>query len=379
MLSAVIENVGSQQPLLFFLDGLDMRWRSLATVAEQVEAGRRALAALELPAGAVVAFTWRAGPDSVAADLAIRAGGWTALPLGPEAEAPVAAGVKSARPDPRSADARLLLPFEPHEPHEPEPPGDASRTARLPPAATELSGRRDRGVLEVPLPTPAELSGEALVCSEAAGEPCWRAWSPAEIAHRVGRLAATLEGDGGGQRDARERQPSHRKEARRPVVVACLDPATPDGRTVLDWALTAGAALVLEPDAWALGGIAGWCRPTVVAGDGRGMASVAAEIRRREARSPWAARWRGWLRRLGRDLSRSRGRGRDRAPGRSSARARPPKPPFGRLRTGIVLGGAGSAGAPPFGAPSGCVGGRLGADDLLLFARYGVRLVTADA
>ena len=356
MFGVVSGDFGPEQPLLFFLDGLDMRWRSLATVAEQVDGGRRALAALGLPAGAIVAFTWRAEPDAVAADLAIRAGGWTALPLIRDVGLRDAeTGDQRHRPVPPRAAARLLLPGEPDAPEASDEP---ARVAHLPPAATELSGRRDRGELEAPLPTVAELGGGALVCCPATGgAPAWRTMAPPETADRAAALAERVAGGDGPSSSRPDPRPGEwlrRLWARpsRPVVVACLDPSTPEGRVVLDWALAAGSALYLEPDARALGGIAGWCRPTVVAGDGQGMASVAAEIRRREAASSrvWGllADWAHRLRRRG--------------PG-----PRPPGPPFGRLRTAFLLGSVASGGRV-----------RLGADDLALLARYGVDLVTPE-
>jgi len=362
MFGVVSGTFGPEQPLLFFLDGLDMRWRSLATVAEQVDGGRRALAALGLPAGAVVAFTWRAGPDAVAADLAIRAGGWTALPLirdvGPrDAET----GGERHRPAPPEAAARLLLPGEADASEEP------ARVARLPPAATELSGRRDRGELDAPLPALAELGGGALVCSAVAGgAPAWRTASPSEIADRAAALADRLAGGGGPSASRPDPVPAgwrRRRWARpsRPVVVACLDPSTPEGRLVLDWALAAGSALYLEPDAWALGGIAGWCRPTVVAGDSRGMASVAAEIRRREAGSSRIVSRVGAL--VAEGLRRLWDSVRGERAGAEGTRR--PGPPFGRLRTALLLGSAESGARV-----------RLGADDLTLFACHGVDLLT---
>jgi len=386
--------IGPQQPLLFYLDGLDMRWRSLATVAEQVEAGRRALTALDLPAGATVSFRWRAGPEAVTADLAIRAGGWTALPLVGEAAEPgeiagSADGTTSAsRGAPRPA-ARLLLPGEPVPGSGPEDTSSAPEdsagpipVARLPVAATELSAHRDRGVLEVPLPELDALPGGALVhAGDASAVPpvrsSWRVLTPAEITERVARLAVSLtdrRADHGASRlwSGRRRRPG------RPVVVACLDPSTPGGRTTLDWALAARAALYLEPDAWALGGISAWCRPTLVAGDGPALASVAAEIRRRSARSAristrisaWTSTWIStWTsagrRRLGRALRKLGGRGEP--PARSPRPPRPPRPPLGRLRTAILLEGA-----------AGGTRGRLGAEDLALFARHGVALVTPE-
>ncbi len=380
MLSAVMEEIGPEQPLLFTLEGLDMRWRSLATVAEQVAAGRRALEALELPADAVVAFRWRADPDAVAADLAIRAGGWTALPLARETGS-VPAGERVAPP---GGAARLLLPGE-----DGTEPGAAGRFAHLPPATTELSGRRDRGEVEAPLPGLADLSGGALLRptrlagpvrpvpargsetatgEELPGKAGWRTLEAAEIARKVTALGARLAEHGvmsgawppgdhanAGARTAGGGRPGR---AGRPVVVACLDPATLDGRIVLDWALAARVALYLEPDAWALGGIAGWCRPTLVAGDGQGMASVAAEIRRRAAEGSAVARWSRRLVRLVRSLGR-------REPSKA---IKAPKPPFGRLRTAILL-------ASPASGGSGGGGGRLGGDDLALLAHYGVAVL----
>lgn len=379
MHGATMSSIGPEQPLLFFLEGLDMRWRSLATVAEQVEEGRRALAALALPADAVVAYTWRAGPDAVAADLAIRAGGWTALPLTAEE------GDRSEgdRAEPPPVTARLLLPSEPEPVAAGSPP-----CARLPMAATELSSRRDRGELEVPLPSVGELTGGALIRSIRSIRPIgpgappgttdrsgWRRLSPEEIAEAVTRIEETITmtgpgfgsgsgaGAGSGAGLGVGRRSRQRRGHRRPVVVACLDPSTASGRITLDWALASRAALCLEPDAWALGGIAGWCRPTVVAGDALGMASVAAEIRRRAGR-------RSFISGVGRRLL-----GVVRGVLRRGGAPPPPAPPLGRLRTALLLGD----GAPERGAMGGRGGGspvRLSADDLALFAGHGVELVS---
>jgi len=350
--------VRPEQPLLFYLDGPDMRWRSAATIAEQVDSGRRALDALGLARGAVVAYSWQAGPDAVVADLAIRSGGWTARPL-----AGGGTGEAGEAGDAPSAAARLLLPFEDPATAEglaaPSPDRPAAQPApsvRLPRPETELSARRDRGETGAPLPAVAELPGGACIRG-----PEWRVASAEELAAAARRLAGLLAD--------REASPGRRRRER-PVVVACLDPTTPDGRTVLDWALAADAALYLEPDAWALGTITGWCRPMVVAGDGRGLASLAAEMRRREGGARPLRGLRRWLRGVG---ERARG-------GARGSGDRPPAGRFGRLRVAIFLGSRGSGGLDGSGGPgwSGNGGARLGADDLALFARHGVALVVPE-
>jgi len=310
--------VGSEQPFLFYPEGLDVRWRSFAAVAEQAAGGRQALEALGLHQASApssdepgaVAYAWAGGlhgADAVAADLAIRSGGWTAAPV------PSPAGPTGASPlRPPEHAARLLLPWEVGGLAEQATDG-AERSdsgplvAHLPAAAREL-GRR-------PGPHPSGGSsgdlpprpGGALVREPARGakEPGdgWRFVGSEELRDAAEGLdrelgpAAAIVGTGRG--------------AGRAVVAAWLDPSLAEGRVLLEWAITARAALYLESDRLILGGAAAWVRPTVVAGDAAALAAVAAKIRGSDARRS----------RLARRLLDSG-----------------PRPPFGRLRWAVILG-----------------------------------------
>ncbi|MGD2115030.1 MAG: hypothetical protein PVG07_08255 [Acidobacteriota bacterium] len=345
---------GSEQPFLFFPEDLDVRWRSFATVAEQAAGGRRALAGLGLEPGARVAYSWSSSPDAVAADLAIRWGGWTAAPL----STPVTDAGEGGPPEHA---ARLLLPFE---------AGTAPATgpsALLPPAGSEL-GRRGA---EEALPEGRELSGALLVRdggrtpaddSEGSDSPDgWRRVGPEALDRAVEALDRELDRTWNRTPDWRLSRGSSGAGSRvegggdreRPVVAAWLDAAAPGGRVVLAWAVSTRAALYLEPDPRVLGGAATWVRPTVVAGDSWALSTVLAEVRRWSESSAWrrraAERWRRFVRRF---IHR---RGSGWLPQLQEPRVRRP---FGRLRAVLVLGR-----------------GRLGPDDLALLAEHGVTVI----
>lgn len=311
--------VTPEQPFVFFPEGLDVRWRSFAVLAEQVEGGRRALGELSPPPGAVVAYRWRAGPDAVAADLAIRVGGWTALPLGGK-ERPGREGTPAAA-------ALLLLPGESGGA---EIAGPAAR-ARLPEAGSELRRCGD----SVEFPAPADLSGGAAVKD---GGSEWRTLEPVVVASGADRLGRRIEHALGAQ-------------GGRAVVVAALHPAVPEARFLLEWVIASQAALYPEEESGLLGGVAGWVRPSVLAGDAAGLTAAAVEIRRRGGAWKRAVWWRRAWRRL-----------RRRAPSEGGApeKERPP----GRLRVAVLL-------------ESGGAGGRLDPDALALFAHHGVRVIRA--
>lgn len=287
---------GAEQPFLFFPEDLDVRWRSFAAVAEQVEEGRRRLAELGLAPGAVVAYRWRCGPDAVAADLAIRSGGWTA--------APVAGG----SPVPPGWAARLLLPSE----RSAEGGMNAgSPTVALPEATREV-GRRAGGAFPPRRGADGdELPGGALARRPEDSAEGWRAEDTDALAWRAAALGRALD-------RALGRTWGEAGVGPRPVVAAWLDPAVPEGRAVLDWAVAARAALYLEPDPRILGGASEWVRPTVVAGDLDALSSVMVTIRREAERGARRARRLRWAHRL------------------VGRRRRAPRPPFGRLRAVVV-------------------------------------------
>lgn len=315
--------VSAEQPFLFYPEGHDVRWRSFAEVAAQAEAGAASLADLGIPAGARVAFRWRPGPDAVAADLAVRAGGWTAVPVPVRAAAPVAADERwegsVAELEGAAGElgcAALLLPPG-------VAPGDGAGLPRvvLPEADGGSAGRGGGSLPE--LPGSAHLRGAARVLS---GE---------EIAAAGDRLEERL----GAVR------PEGGESAGRPVVVACFDASTADGRALLAWAERTAPALFLEPDRGSLAGSAAWARATVVAGEAEPVARLAAEIRRRTVRPPF-------LRRLKTKLT---GRGGSSPPPRLA-----PRGPFGRLRAVVLLGGG------------------LGADALATFAQHRLAVLRPD-
>ncbi len=290
-----------ERPFLFYPDGLDMRWRSYRTVAAQAAAGAEALSALGLAAGARVAFRWHSGPDAVAADLAIQGAGLTAVPLGETGGGGKAGGGdrEAAASVEAGCAARLALPGEPALLGLPG--------ARLPDASPGWgrAGRRAAG----PGSWPPGDAGAALVrVADAGAGWSWRVQDQEaqRAAARVlaGRVAACLEAVAPARARSKER---------REVALAVFDPGEPDGRAVLTWALEGGAALVLEPDARSLGGVAAWARPTLVAGPLRGLAALEQAARRLEEDGPV----RRWL------------RGLRRATGAA---------PFGRLRTVVLLG-----------------------------------------
>jgi len=307
--------VGNEQPFLFFPEGLDVRWRSFATVAEQAAGGRRALEGLGLHQASApspgepgaVAYAWVGGlhgADAVAADLAIRSGGWTAAPV------PAPADLSGASPlRPPEHAARLLLPWE-----------AGSTAGRVADQAADGAERGDSGPLVAHLPSAARELGRRPGPHPSGGSS--GDLPPCPGGALIREAASGAEEPGGGWcfvssealREAAEdlgRALGAGRSAGRAVVVAWLDPSLAEGRVLLEWAITTRAALYLESDRRVLGGAAAWVRPTVVAGDALALAAVAAKMRRPDTRRSRLAR-----RLLG------------------SA----PRPPFGRLRWAVILG-----------------------------------------
>ena len=324
--------VSPEQPFLFFPEGPDIRWRSFAGVAAQASAGAAELGGLGLAPGARVAYRWHSEPDAVAADLAIRAGGWTAVPI-PGRRAPVtSADAPAGRFEELERTARelgcaaLLLP-----PGADVALGDGPELPRaaLPAAGTGASPGGIGTGAQLP-----ELPGDAAVLAPGRVPAVSRTLSAEEIgAWGTGlaeRLAPALREVGG--------------SAGRAVVVACFDPSGADGRALLAWAERAAPALFIEPDRASLAGSAAWARGSLVAGEGEPIARLAAEIRRRTARSPLLRRLLG------------------RPGGTAGAGRLPRRGPFGRLRAVILLGEGG-----------------LGADALATFARYRIAVLRARA
>lgn len=295
-----------EEPALFYPEGLDVRWRSWGAMAEQVAAGAAALTELGLPIGERVAFRSRGGPDAVAADLAIQAAGLVAVPV---VEPPEAAEA--------GCSAWLVE------------PGDAGPEGDLPVA--RLPGAPDSGA-ETVTPAPGPAPGGARVGGGIEGGA---SLGQAELLERAEDLGRRLEraASGAAAVVARAGRPSGAGAGAREIVLASLDVRTADGRTVLAWALTTGAALFLEPDPRVLPGSAEWARPTLVAGEARALAELGRRLRAREPGRP------GLFRRRRRSLL-----------------------PFGRLRLLLVVGD-----------------GRLAVDDVAFWAGRGVGVVRVRA
>jgi hypothetical protein len=229
-----------EEPVLFYPDGLDVRWRSWAELAEQVAGGASGLSGLGLAPGSPVGFRWRTEPDAVAADLAIQAAGFVPVPVAEAAEV-AAAG----------CGVRLLLPEEPA-------PAEALPAVRLP--VVPRHRRAAPGRAAVPA---ARSATGSLGTAGAALESARR------LAERLDRAAADVAAAvPGGRRQGRE------------IAVASFDLRTASGRTFLAWALGTGSALFLEPDPRALPGSAAWARPTLVAGPARSLVELGQHVRR---------------------------------------------------------------------------------------------------
>lgn len=278
-----------EDPALFHPDGLDVRWRSWRSLADQAAAGAERLSAAGVPPGRRVAFRWRCDPDAVAADLAVQWTGGVAVPVADAAEAAAAECV-----------ARVVLPGE---------EGVAWEPLAGVPAVTlpEAEEPRHRGSPAARWPAPSDGGARVLEPAPDAGTPAVaRDFSPAEIAEAARRLGVRLERSaveadaaaGGRGREGRE------------IALVHLDLRRADGRALLSWGLLSGAALFLEPDSRAVAASAAWARPTLVAAEAAPLVELARQLRRREESR---------LRRLLR-----RGR---------------PRHPFGRLRLLVVLGG----------------------------------------
>lgn len=235
-------------------------------------------------------------------DLAIRAAGGVAVPVaGPPADEaeeadrdPVAATdgwLRSVAPRAWVAEAEEEAGLEDSDP----------RLVRVPrPSALEdqRPARRD-----APWP---EVTPGGVVVGEG-GETAPRELSFPELLEIASRLAREID-------PAAREAPGFRVRRGRDIVVSARPLGDPGERSLLSWALLAGAAVVLEPRSGAHVATAAWARPTVFAGT---AAEVEALARAAEVyRSPFPRRL---LRRLLR---------------------RPPARPFDRLHTVLLRAGS---------------------------------------
>ncbi len=225
------------EPWLFHRDGWDWCWRSWAQAADQVARGAAALrrqAAGSQRAGHAA----RQHPDAVAAGLAIRAAGVSAMPVrGGRSRAArlgceVWVEVGDAAPEPEATPGRVMLP----------PALSPIEKAPLEPLVLEATPGPVR------LPDLGELS-------------------PAESIAAAERLDGSLATGRG-----------------RPVVCAAPDLEPPDVHLLETWTLVRGAAWVLEPQASAFVETVLWARPTVVWAPAAELERLVARIATRKHR-----------------------------------------------------------------------------------------------
>jgi len=248
-----------------------------------------------------LAFAYQPRPECVLLDLAIRAAGGVAVPApveGPTAEK----GEDGAGGQPGRARNDWLRAVAPRGwvaevEGEVGPEAAVHGCFRIPrPSVLEVERSAPR---EAPWP---EVTPGGVVVGEA-DESGPRELSSAELlatAHRLGREIDPVAGEAQESRTRRGRD----------IVVSARSLADSGERSLLAWALLAGAAVVLEPRSGAHVATATWARPTVFAGS---AAEVEALARAATAyRSPFARRL---LRRLLR---------------------RPPARPFDRLHTVLL-------------------------------------------
>jgi hypothetical protein len=309
------------RPFLFWPEGLDWRWASFAEVAGEVDRLRLELLAASVAAGAApgapVAYPERPLPGRVTLDLAIQAAGRTAWPTpGPEPPSAAALWVEVEPPADdedavRSAlvagagPARIALPVD-------------RRWSQPAWRRRPVAARRDEGAVGDSTAGTAGLAGGVLVAELGAARRAMRRIEPGELLAEAERLAAVLappDGAGGGR-------------AGRDVVVLGGSFTEPGVRRLLSWAVSTGAAVVLEPSPTGLVATAAWARPTVFRGTAGEIAALEVEARAAEAAGPTGA-WRRLRRRLGRPV------------------AAPPRP-FRRLDDLLVVGSSPGEGALDF-------------------------------
>ncbi len=212
-----------ERPFLFFVRGLDWRWLSYRETAERVGGVGSRLAGL--PSGVPVGFPATAGLSSLLVDLAIRATGRAAVPVGPLDSEP------ERDPELARLGARAFVSL----------PGFA-------PSAT---------VPTVEMPDPLTLSGvlpdrngDGGALIEADG--CARIATPEEIAEAAKRFERPVAAN-----------PAPSFSSRREIAVVGSPSRALAERPFLDWAVRSGAACLFEPDPSARAASAAWGRSTV--------------------------------------------------------------------------------------------------------------------
>jgi len=289
VLEALAEHVARspEDPALFYPEGLDVRWRSWRSLADQAAAGAVALSEAGCTTGDTVGFRWSGLADAAAADLAVQWAGRVSVPCSGPAEAGSA-----------GCSAWCVQPGE-------ERPAEGLPVVALPPAGRPWERRGDGGWPALPGP---EYGGARVVEGGPSGgtAPGVRRLSRDEIAADARELGARL-ATAAGEADVAVGGPRHRG---REIALASLDLRSRGGRALLSWGLLTGAALVLEPDPRALPASTAWVRPTLVAGEAAPLVELARQLRRGEGR-----RRRRWW------------------------HLRGPDRPVGRLRLLVVLGG----------------------------------------
>lgn len=256
-----------EEPWLFYFSNLDWRWLSFAEVHAAVTATAveldAALGAAGVDRGGSVAFSDRRSAASVMVDLALQAAGRVPLPI-PREGAGGPAYPDSPPAGPPAAWVELPL----------WPPQDEQAFAGAPPARWEKLPRIAPRIPPVthagsgpgtgPQPSGACRESPHLVCATAAG---WVDVPAADVLAAAEGLAARI---------AAQRPP--KRWPRREISVLAEPLASAQGRLQLAWSLHAGAAVLLEPDAFAFAATAAWARPTLLFGDAERAAAVARRL-----------------------------------------------------------------------------------------------------
>jgi hypothetical protein len=298
-----------ESPFLFWPDGWNWRWWSWRETAALAARWSAPLAGL--PPACGVAFAGAAYPEAIALDLAVQSAGLTPVPLvlgrgggGAGGHGQAAQGAEPALQVAERAGCLAWL----------EVAGGEALVTRLEaPAGGAVPAAGAFGLAAAtPTGSAAAPTGDPVVLVTGdAGD--WRRLLQAALLAAAAEVESAIAPPSGHHAGARERE----------ILVAGWPLQEWAGRLLAAWAVTAGAALVLEADpALRLGAVL-WARPTVFHGTAEELAAL--RLRVEAARRP--RRWR-----------------------------RRPVPPLGRLRT-LFQGGAPEA------------------DDAVFWRERGVRLL----
>jgi hypothetical protein len=266
-----------EAPFLFWPEGWHWRWWSWRQTAELAARWSAALAGL--PAGAGTGFAGDAWPQAIALDLAIQDAGLTPVPMNLAAgggvggaDGEVAHGESA---DDEGADGRTTRAVE-----EPGAAAGARATAPSIDLLVTLEGERPAALAPritwLPArPLPARHNAQAVVVTDAAGR--WCALPQPELMAAVARVETVMGAP-----------PVHRRRSRRREILVAGWPLQQwPARLLTAWAITAGAALVLEADPARRQGTVLWARPTVFYGGGADLAALRHHV---EATAPRARR-----------------------------------------------------------------------------------------